>query len=308
MPKRKITNQMRAWIADYIRTHRTDGYIGIHVVYSKLNENFRRTFGEDPRQVLNDLKKEGFLLSKPVRGGACIWLPEDAKEREKQLADETANNVNELESPTPVPAQEGPQEYAFEQIPHPETGAVDVVALLRYIVHHLDQHTPLAPTENPEDYGHYTLHTVSLSEELKKCGIENSKRPPLMQIMQEMAVVCYFRRGLWGVLKTELAEGFMTPALYNRAREKFLKEKRQNAVKRKKHVKPTLQQTEQGDVNFEEEAVAAVARAEELAEELKAARQRIGELEAELATRSVSDATAVKAALSERIAALKKQS
>lgn len=305
MSKRKITDKMRTWIVDYIRTHRADGYVGIHVVYSKFNENFRRTFGEDPRGILNDLKAEGFLAAKPVRGGACIWLPGDAKEREERLANETVEDVKtEGELPAPESAQEVPQEYAFEQIPHPETGEVGVITLLHYILSHLDQRTPPASTESPEDYGHYTLRAISLSEELKRCGVTSSNCPPLMQIMQEMAVVVYVRRGLWGVVKPKLAEGFLTLALYNRAREKFLKEKRQNE-KRRKHAQPTAQQSKQSEMNFEEEALTALARAEELAEELKAAQKRIGELEAELETRR-SDAETVKAALQERIAALKR--
>jgi len=54
-------------------------YKGIHSVYSGFNEAFRKYFkGEDPVKVVNDLAKEGKIVTRPVKGGVMIYLKEEA--------------------------------------------------------------------------------------------------------------------------------------------------------------------------------------------------------------------------------------
>jgi hypothetical protein len=54
-------------------------YKGIHSVYSGFNEAFRKYFeGQDPVKVVNDLAKEGKIVTRPVKGGVMIYLKEEA--------------------------------------------------------------------------------------------------------------------------------------------------------------------------------------------------------------------------------------
>lgn len=57
---------------------RTEGYKGIHSVYSGFNNAFKEYFnGDDPVEVTNRLAKEGKIGLRPVRGGVMLYLPED---------------------------------------------------------------------------------------------------------------------------------------------------------------------------------------------------------------------------------------
>lgn len=75
----------------FILKYRTDGYKGVHSVYSGYNKEFRAIFDEDPVEFI----KDSDFGSNPVRGGAIIYLPEDAQlQREKAAANKTAQTIN----------------------------------------------------------------------------------------------------------------------------------------------------------------------------------------------------------------------
>ena len=53
-------------------------YKGIHSVYSGFNQAFREYFNKDPVEATTKLVQEGKIVTRPVRGGVTIYLPEDA--------------------------------------------------------------------------------------------------------------------------------------------------------------------------------------------------------------------------------------
>ncbi len=61
-----------------IRKLRNPPYKGIHSVYSGFNQAFREYFNKDPVEVTTKLAKEGKIVTRPVRGGVVLYLPEDA--------------------------------------------------------------------------------------------------------------------------------------------------------------------------------------------------------------------------------------
>ncbi len=58
-------------------------YKGIHSVYSGFNQAFREYFSKDPVEFTKKLAAEGKIISRPVRGGATLYLPEDAPSQSK---------------------------------------------------------------------------------------------------------------------------------------------------------------------------------------------------------------------------------
>jgi hypothetical protein len=53
-------------------------YKGIHSVYSGFNQAFREYFNKDPVEATTKLDREGKIVTRPVKGGATLYLPEDA--------------------------------------------------------------------------------------------------------------------------------------------------------------------------------------------------------------------------------------
>jgi hypothetical protein len=53
-------------------------YKGIHSVYSGFNQAFREYFNKDPVEATTRLAQEGKIVTRLVRGGATLYLPEDA--------------------------------------------------------------------------------------------------------------------------------------------------------------------------------------------------------------------------------------
>ena len=58
-------------------------YKGIHSVYSGFNQAFREYFNKDPVEATTKLAHEGKIVTRPVRGGATLYLPEDAPSQSK---------------------------------------------------------------------------------------------------------------------------------------------------------------------------------------------------------------------------------
>ena len=75
---------MEAKLSEYefiigaIKTLRKPPYKGIHSVYSGFNQAFREYFNKDPVEATTKLAQEGKIVTRPVKGGATIYLPEDA--------------------------------------------------------------------------------------------------------------------------------------------------------------------------------------------------------------------------------------
>lgn len=66
------------FVARAIKKLRKPPYKGIHSVYSGFNQAFREYFSKDPVEATTTLAKEGKIVTRPVRGGAVLYLPEDA--------------------------------------------------------------------------------------------------------------------------------------------------------------------------------------------------------------------------------------
>jgi hypothetical protein len=65
---------------------RKPGYKGIHSVYSGFNQAFREYFNKDPVEATRSLAEAGKIVTQPVKGGAMLYLPEEApKLKEKQV-------------------------------------------------------------------------------------------------------------------------------------------------------------------------------------------------------------------------------
>ena len=66
------------FVVKAIKKLRKPPYKGIHVVYSGFNQAFREYFNKDPVEVTTKLAEEGKIVTRPVRGGVTLYLPEDA--------------------------------------------------------------------------------------------------------------------------------------------------------------------------------------------------------------------------------------
>lgn len=72
-----VSEEMKTWVMNYIRTHRNEGCISLHVVFSNFNFEFGKKFRTDPRVAVGLMIESGFLRGKKARKGFSIWLPED---------------------------------------------------------------------------------------------------------------------------------------------------------------------------------------------------------------------------------------
>lgn len=71
-----------------IRRLRKPPYKGIHSVYSGFNAAFKEYFDKNPVEVTQRLAQEGKIVTRPVRGGVMLYLPEDAPQPRKSILDE----------------------------------------------------------------------------------------------------------------------------------------------------------------------------------------------------------------------------
>ena len=61
-----------------IRRLRKPPYRGIHSVYSGFNQAFKEHFSKNPVEVTRKMAEEGKIETRPVRGGAMLYLPGEA--------------------------------------------------------------------------------------------------------------------------------------------------------------------------------------------------------------------------------------
>lgn len=321
-----IDEKIKSWIACYIRSHRKSRQISIHVVYSKFNENFRREFKVNPKTVIQLLIADGFLKGNQAKGGFSIWPPED--EHQYQQINGTAANAIKSEQPKKLATHKGEHEvnentiiphYAFERIPHPQTGKVDVLELIRHIMQQLSDKL----SSNPEMDGGFAIGKINLVKTLHESGIPSGQLPEISRIMQEMALIKCYGRSQWGVLHTKAATYFITARSYNIAKKTMLERHKRNkkiAALQKKVEKlenrgpsPTNETfVATSTTSFKKEAIEALAEAELLAEDLQMAKTHIKNLEAErdklvtdIKKRPAEDEI-VKRAFQERLTALKR--
>ncbi|RJR28868.1 MAG: hypothetical protein C4576_36085 [Desulfobacteraceae bacterium] len=81
--ERRLTEM--EFVARAIKRLRKPPYKGIHSVYSGFNKAFRDYFDINPVEATTRLAGEGKIVTRPVRGGVMIYLPEDAPpERESR--------------------------------------------------------------------------------------------------------------------------------------------------------------------------------------------------------------------------------
>jgi hypothetical protein len=66
------------FVARAIKKLRRPPYKGIHSVYSGFNQAFREYFNKDPVEATRKLTEQGKIITRPVKGGAVLYLPEDA--------------------------------------------------------------------------------------------------------------------------------------------------------------------------------------------------------------------------------------
>ena len=70
-----------------IKKLRKPPYKGIHSVYSGFNQAFKEYFGTNPVEMTQRLAEEGKIVTRPVKGGVMLYLPQDApKAAEDALA------------------------------------------------------------------------------------------------------------------------------------------------------------------------------------------------------------------------------
>jgi hypothetical protein len=70
-----------------IKKLRKPPYKGIHSVYSGFNRACKEYFGMNPVEITQRLAEEGKIVARPAKGGAMLYLPQDApREAEDALA------------------------------------------------------------------------------------------------------------------------------------------------------------------------------------------------------------------------------
>jgi hypothetical protein len=68
-----------------IKRLRKPPYKGIHSVYSGFNQAFKDYFGKNAVEETQRLAAEGRIVTRPVKGGVMLYLPEDAPSAPKSV-------------------------------------------------------------------------------------------------------------------------------------------------------------------------------------------------------------------------------
>ncbi len=232
----RIMDSTKHWIADYIRSHRREGTISIHVVNSKFNEDFRKNFKADPVAVVHQLIEDGFLKGGTAVGGFSIWLPEDEGKgqrffRRRRKSDDKTDSREIKEGETPVTKVKATDDgvidiqYTFEMHPHPKTGQTDILELIRYIIKALRDSLV---GNHPHDGG-YTIVRSAISQALVDVGVQPNARPDICMILQEMGLVKLYKKAEWGLLNADAANYMITPRAYLVARREFQNRRERNS-------------------------------------------------------------------------------
>jgi hypothetical protein len=76
-----------------IKTLAKPPYKGIHSVIAALTRPSREYFGTNPVEATTKLAQEGKIVTRPVRGGVTIYLPEDAPAGAKNVLNQILEGV-----------------------------------------------------------------------------------------------------------------------------------------------------------------------------------------------------------------------
>jgi hypothetical protein len=76
---RKLTEE--EFVLQGIKKLRKEPFRGIHSVYSRFNEAFRKYFGTNPVEATSRLAAEGKIETRPFKGGVMLFLPGEAPKR-----------------------------------------------------------------------------------------------------------------------------------------------------------------------------------------------------------------------------------
>jgi hypothetical protein len=89
-----------------IKKLRKPPYKGIHSVYSGFNQAFRDYFDKDPVEATTRLAQAEKIVTRPVKGGVTLYLPEDAPAStrsksvlEKILGEDAAEGKPDISGP-----------------------------------------------------------------------------------------------------------------------------------------------------------------------------------------------------------------
>ena len=77
-----------------VKNLRKPPYKGIHTVYSGFNQAFREYFNKDPVEATTKLTQEGKIVTRPVKGGVTLYLPEDAPPGSKGVLNKILEEVD----------------------------------------------------------------------------------------------------------------------------------------------------------------------------------------------------------------------
>jgi hypothetical protein len=68
-----------------IKRLRKPPYKGIHSVYSGFNQAFKEHFGKNAIEITSRMAGEGKIVTRPVKGGAMLYLPGDAPQAKESV-------------------------------------------------------------------------------------------------------------------------------------------------------------------------------------------------------------------------------
>lgn len=84
--ERKLSKE--DFVLQAIKNLRKPPYKGIHVKFSSFNSAFQIYFGEESRDTVDQMAKEGKIETRMVRGGPMLYLP-----GEMPLAEDTLGKI-----------------------------------------------------------------------------------------------------------------------------------------------------------------------------------------------------------------------
>ena len=77
----------------------TDKSLGIHSVFSGFNQAFREYYDEDPVEITTMLAEQGDIVTRPVKKGVMVYLPEEAPspgDSAKSIVDKILSKFSEI--------------------------------------------------------------------------------------------------------------------------------------------------------------------------------------------------------------------
>lgn len=262
-----VSEEMKQWVINFIRTRRNDGCISLHVVFSGFNLEFGKMFRTDPRAAIGLMIESGFLKGEKARKGFSIWLPEDegkgrgrpfrsrvkvnkpaVKKNEKSADTQLTTEVNQIQ-PEVLAEQTGGDEmsnmnaegmdakmpYQISTI-NPETGkGDDLIATARAA-------TKLLHTHGVVDAAGRCLATISPDKILTEAGFTTSTLHLILFLDRMGLVRKLYKKGdvyCYLVLDPDFLDLIVTPksvtAVLKQMRERRQLQDAANELKKLQH-------------------------------------------------------------------------